>query len=210
MKRDKLVAALRESTGHNRALRREGNVPAVLYGSLDQPLHLSLSERDVDKFLRENTTGGTVDLIIDGKTYLALFKDLQIHPVKQRVLHLDFQALSADVKVKVTIPIVLNIAEQDRGIMVQQLLNEVDIEALPRHLVSQLDLDIDRVEVGAEMLLKDHPIMQAEGIEVLTDPERSIYNVVEVRAFVEPTEGEEAEAAVDAEAVEEVDEADEE
>lgn len=217
MKREKLTAERREHVGGNKELRRNGQVPAVLYGAHIEAENLVFPVNVVDKYVSNNTTGSTVDLVVDGKTVLALLKDVQVHPVNRKVLHMDFQALKADEKIKVSIPVILNIADQDSDVMVQQNLNELEIEALPTDLVSEIAVEVPKSEIGDALYVKDLEIMKDDAVEVMTDEEEMIYNVVEVKEFVEPdpdaeaeeVEGEEAEETEGEETAEEGEEAEE-
>lgn len=213
MKREKLTAERREHVGGNNELRRNGKVPAVLYGAHIDADNLVFPMNVIDKYVSNNSTGSTVDLVVDGKTVLALFKDVQVHPVNRKVIHLDFQALKADEKIKVTIPVVLNISDQDNNVMIQQSLSELEIEALPTDLVSDIAIDVPKSEVGSSLYVKDLDIMKDDNVTVITDEEEMIYNVVEVKEFVEPDPDAEAEAAegeaVQPDATEEVEEAEE-
>lgn len=196
MSRYKLSAKNREQTGKSGALRRQNLVPAVIYGAHIESQHVEIPLNEVEKFVRHQAPGSTLDLKVGDKTHLALFKSVQTHPVTQKVMHIDFQALKADEKVKVTIPVHFTVSEHIKGMMVQELLNEIEIVALPADLESQVIVHVEEGEIGDVMLLEQLDIAKNEKVEVLTPLDTAVYNIVEIRAFVEP------EVETDEEAVE--------
>lgn len=201
MSRDFLEAQLRENKGKssNAALRREARIPAVVYGGKEEPTLLSLSETQTQRFLNSHHVGSALDLVIDGEKTFVLLKDMQSHPVTQKVLHMDFQRLMADEKIKVSIPIFLTGLDQVQGdAIVQELLNELEIETLPRYLIDSLNLDVSSVQVGESLSVADLPIFTDENYTVITPHDSLIYNVIEPTSFEE----EEAEEADGVEAVE--------
>lgn len=203
MSRYKLEAKARPTTGKSGALRRQNRIPAVVYGGHIDSQAIEIPSNVVEKFVRHQGTGSTLDLVVDGKTHLALFKAVQVHPVTQLVMHLDFQALKADEKVRVTIPVHITVGEHIKGMMVQELLNEIEIFALPADLESSVSVHVEEGEIGDVLTLADLEIAKNDKIEILTDLESPVYNIVEIREFVEPVEGEDEVAAEEAGEVEE-------
>jgi len=103
-------ATARENTGKGaaRTLRSQGQVPAVIYGHDREPQALSLNARDLDKLLGHIQAESTViEVTVGGQTSKTLIREIQRHPIKRQILHVDFQALVAGEKVTVNIPIVL-------------------------------------------------------------------------------------------------------
>lgn len=208
MSRYKLEAKPREKTGKSGALRREHRIPAVVYGAHIESQAVEIPQNEVEKFVRHQGTGSTLDLVVGNDTHLALFKAMQVHPISQMVMHLDFQALRADEKVRVTIPVHIVLGEHmsSDSMMVQELLSEIEIIALPGDLESSVTVHVDEGEIGDALTLGELDIAKNDKIEILTDLESPVYNIVEVREFVEPEldeeglEGEEAPAEATEEA----------
>ncbi|HET9004020.1 MAG TPA: 50S ribosomal protein L25, partial [Gemmatimonadaceae bacterium] len=106
-----LTATARATSGKGaaRSLRREGSVPAVIYGHAREAQSLAVPSRDLEKLLGSIAAGSTVvELAIDGKTSRTLIREIQRHPFKRHVLHVDFQELVAGEKITVMIPLVLH------------------------------------------------------------------------------------------------------
>lgn len=211
MSRYKLEAKIREKTGKSGAMRRENRIPAVVYGPHIESQAIEIPLNEVQKFMRHQGTGSTLDLVVGDETHLALFKNVQVHPVTQLAMHLDFQALSATEKVRVTIPVFIHVSEHLRGMMVQELLNEIEIIALPGDLESSISIHVDEGEIGDVLTVGELDIAKNEKIEILTDLEAPVYNIVELRDFSEEeeeeaVEGEEGEVSEEAETEEESEE----
>lgn len=211
MSRYKLEAKIREKTGKSGAMRRENRIPAVVYGPNIESQAIEIPLNEVQKFMRHQGTGSTLDLVVGDETHLALFKNVQVHPVTQLAMHLDFQALSATEKVRVTIPVFIHVSEHLRGMMVQELLNEIEIIALPGDLESSISIHVDEGEIGDVLTVGELDIAKNEKIEILTDLEAPVYNIVELRDFSEEeeeeaVEGEEGEVSEEAETEEESEE----
>src|SRR5438045_2454161 len=147
-------ATAREGTGKGaaRTLRRQGQVPAVIYGHGREPLSLALNARDLDKLLGHIQAESTViDITVGGQTAKTLIREIQRHPIKRQILHVDFQALVAGEKVTVNIPIVLTgIPEGVRleGGVLDETLRGLEVEVDTSNItdnvesvVSQLDID---------------------------------------------------------------------
>jgi large subunit ribosomal protein L25 len=202
-------ATAREGTGKGaaRSLRRQGQVPAVIYGHGREPISLSLNARDLDKLLGHIQAESTViDISVGGQTAKTLIREIQRHPIKRQILHVDFQALVAGEKVTVSIPIVLNgIPEGVRleGGVMDQTLRELEIEVDPANIPDHAELDVTNMVIGDSLHVSD--IKLPEGVEILDDPETSVAVLAAPRAVIEetaaPEAAEGAEAAVEPEVI---------
>lgn len=139
----------------SRRLRAEGKVPAVLYGSGVDAQSLAVSWRDLRAALTtEKGLNAVITLQVDGDDHMTIVKDLQRHPVRRDVLHVDFLAVSRDVAVQAEVPIVLEGEPtkvlQERGV-VEQMLHALTIMAKPDSIPGSLTLDISDLEVGVTM-----------------------------------------------------------
>jgi large subunit ribosomal protein L25 len=184
-----LSATARSTAGKGaaRALRREGNVPAVIYGHARQAQSLAVPTRDLEKLLDVIAAGSTVvELSIDGKPSRTLIREIQRHPFKKMILHVDFQELVAGEKIIVSIPIVLHgIPEGVRlgGGILDQVLRELEIEVDPSNIPNHLDLDVTDLIVGHSLHVRDLQI--PAGVTVLADEDAPVALVQISRAAIE-------------------------
>jgi len=203
-------ATLREDKGKGaaRSLRARGQIPAVIYGHDHAPQSLALNARDLDRMLGHIQAESTViEVTIDGKTSKTLIREIQRHPIKRQILHVDFQALVAGEKVTVNIPITLvGIPEGVKleGGVMEQPLRELEIEVDPSNIPDHFELDVSALKIGDSLHVSD--IKAPEGVQILDDPETSVVVVAAPRAVIEETpaaEGVEgaAEAAAEPEVI---------
>ena len=184
-----LSATARNTAGKGaaRSLRREGKVPAVIYGHARQVQSLAVPTRDLEKLLETISAGSTVvELTVDGKPSRTLIREIQRHPFKKQILHVDFQELVAGEKIIVSIPIVLHgIPEGVRlgGGILDQVLRELEIEVDPSHIPNHLDLDVTDLIVGHSLHVRDLQI--PAGVTVLADVDAPIALVQISRAAIE-------------------------
>ena len=185
--------------GAARSLRSQGQVPAVICGHGRQPQPLALNARDLDKLLSHIQAESTViEVTVDGHTAKTLIREIQRHPIKRQILHVDFQALVAGEKVTVSIPIVLlGVPEGVRleGGVLDQTLREIEIEVDPSNIPDHVEYDITNMVIGDSVHISDLKV--PEGVEVIDDPETSVAVLAapravieEVAAVAEPVEGE--------------------
>ena len=183
--------------GSARTLRSKGFIPAVIYGHGRDPQALSLNARDLDKLLGHIQAESTViEVSVGGTTSKTLIREIQRHPIKRQILHVDFQALVAGEKVTVSIPIVLEgIPEGVRlgGGVLDQTLRELEIEVDPSSIPDHIEFDVTNMVIGDSVHVSD--LKMPEGVEVLDDPETSVAvlaaprAVIEETAAIEPVEG---------------------
>jgi large subunit ribosomal protein L25 len=181
-----LEVFLRAGTGKEaaRRIRREGKIPAVLYGRKMETFHLSLKPEELKKILtrgaRENTliglkvSGPESDKV--GKQVVML-KDLQVHPISQSYLHADFYAVAMDEKVEVDVPIRLTGKPEGikTGGILAQALRELRIRCLPSDIPEFVEVDVRALDIGDSSHVRDIPL--SEKYEVLTDPDISLASV---------------------------------
>lgn len=195
MERALLHASLRKAnTSDNKQLRKDLRVPAVLYGSHIDPQPISLGHSELIKFIRGHHVGSSLNLELEGEQHFVILKDVQTHPVRGHILHLDFQALQAGEKVRVTIPVFLRgLDKVHDDLIVQELNTEIELSVLPQHLIDSIIIDVSEVKVGDSLSIADLPINSDENFEVFSSPDQMIYTVMEATVFEEPElEGEES------------------
>jgi large subunit ribosomal protein L25 len=202
-----LSAKPRDNSGKgvSRKLRGEGRIPAVVYGHGRDPLSLSINTRELERLLDHIAAESTViDLDIDGKPSKTLIREIQRHPFKRQILHVDFQELVAGEKISVRLPIVLvgvpDGVRMDGGIL-DQTMRELEVEVDPSNIPNHIEFDVTKLTIGSSIHVRDIPL--PEGVEVLDDDDASVCVVSAPRAVVEevPVEGEVTEAAAEPEVI---------
>ena len=184
-----LGAEMRTDSGKGvaRKLRAAGRVPGVIYGHAREPQSLSLVARDLDKLLSQIAVSSTVvELSLGGATTKTLIREIQRHPFKKVVLHIDFQELVAGEKVTVNVPLVyVGIPEGVRlsGALLEQIMHSVEVLADPAHIPNHIDVDVTHLAMGHSLHVRD--LKLADGIEVLSDEDATMCAVIAPRAVVE-------------------------
>ena len=169
----KAVTGRELGTRPSRRLRRSGRVPAVVYGMGSEPLTVSVDKTDLRVAL--NTDAGLNALItldVEGGRQLSIIKDLQRHPVRRDVLHVDFLRIDADQEVEVDIPLVLTgeakKVTQASG-MVDQVMHHLPVLAKPADIPVEVTADVSDLEVGSSLRVSD--IELPAGVTPAGDPD---------------------------------------
>ena len=193
-----LSAEMRSETGKGvaRKLRAAGRVPGVIYGHGREPQALSLNARDLDKLLGSIAAGSTVvELSLGKATTNTLIREVQRHPFKKQILHVDFMELVAGEKVIVDIPLVfVGTPEGVRtgGGLLEQILHSIEVNVDPSSIPNHVDVDVSQLVMGHSLHVRD--LKLPEGVEVLTDEDATICAVIAPRAVVEEAAAPEGEA----------------
>jgi large subunit ribosomal protein L25 len=194
-----LTATRRDDTGKGvaRKLRADGQIPAVIYGHNREPQSLAISSRDLERLLDHISAASTViDLDLGGTTSRTLIREIQRHPFKRQILHVDFQELVAGETVTVEVPLVIvGIAEGVRvgGGILDQVLREVEIECDPGSIPNHIDVDVTNLTIGHSIHVGD--LTLPAGVTMLTDEEQTIAVCSAPRIEAEPVAAVEEEAA---------------
>ncbi|HWV23606.1 MAG TPA: 50S ribosomal protein L25 [Thermomicrobiales bacterium] len=203
-----LMAEPREIHGKKvKRLRRDGLVPGVVYGPVvDGTVSVSVSERIFSKFFMTHGHSTIFTLKWDGGNQPVLIREVQRDPVRREILHIDFFAPNMNVKLRQTVALVVhNHAETiEEGGVLQQSLNEIEVEALPADLPSEVAVDVsgltavgDSIHVGA--------IAAPANVEIVTSPDITVASIIHMA--VEEPEGEEGAEEAGEETAEAADEA---
>jgi len=205
-----LNAELREAkgTGASRRLRHAGKVPAVIYGAGRDPVNLSLDHDEIFHNL-ENEAFHTAILEVraGGDSQQAILRDVQMHPFKPRILHVDLQRVSATEKLHMKVPLHFVGDETCPGVktqggLVSHLMNEVDVTCLPSQLPEYIEADVSNLHLNESLHLSE--LKLPEGVEITSlahgGEDHAVASVLMVRHVVEEEveEGEEAEAEAEA------------
>jgi large subunit ribosomal protein L25 len=194
-----LEAHPREAGTKNEArrVRRDGKIPAVVYGAGKDSLAVSVDPRVVTRILNSETGHNTIfDLAFNGERTKAMIVDWQYEPIKGKLLHIDLKRIAMDKVLKVSVPIFLTGeaagVKQEGGIL-EQMLREVEIECLPADIPSHIDVDVSDLTFGKVLRVSDLP--HSEKVKFLTDANQPVAHVTSVKEEVVATPEAVAEAA---------------
>jgi large subunit ribosomal protein L25 len=198
-----LAAQVRRSIGKGEArrMRRAGRVPAVAYGAGLESTPVSVDALELYHVLHTGAgTNAIISLGIDGRSQLVLAREIQRHPVRRDILHVDFVTVQQNVKVDVDIPIALEgeAPGAEVGGVVSQELYTVRVSVLPLEVPEHIIARISELGIGDVLRLGDLEL--PDGVELLDDPERNVVSVVaptvapteELEEALAPAEGEAA------------------
>ncbi len=167
-----LIAEIREDQGKgaSRRLRHQGQVPAIIYGAGRPPRSLSFDHNKVLKQLEnESFYSSVLNIKVGSRNQAAILKDMQRHPAKPRIMHMDFQRIVEDEEIKMNVPLHFigeDIAPgvKEGGGKVSHIMTDVEIVCLPRYLPEYIDVDVSALELDAMLTLSD--IKLPEGVEM--------------------------------------------
>lgn len=186
-----LSATKRDNTGKGvaRTLRREGAIPAVIYGRTREPQPLAINARELLRLLEHISAENTViDLTVDGRTARTLIRQIQRHPLKRDIIHIDLQELVAGEKVEVRIPIVLQgtpAGVRVSGGILDQVMRELRVRVDPSNIPPRVEVDVTELNIGHSIHVNELSV--PSGVEVLDDDEATIATVGAPKAIEEPT-----------------------
>jgi large subunit ribosomal protein L25 len=204
-----LTAEIRTTKGKGaaREMRRGGKVPAVIYGRGREPSQLALDGVVLGRLLEKIVPASTiVELTVDGATVRTLIREVQRHPVRPGIVHVDFYEIRAGEKIRLEVPIhCIGIPDgvRNQGGTLDQVIRTVEIEVLPADIPEKVELDVTALTIGKSLHISDLSIPNAE---ILMDPSLTVATVVAPRveevaapaaapAEGAPVEGEAAAAA---------------
>src|SRR2546421_10782101 len=187
-----LSATAREKTGKGaaRQARFEKRVPAVIYGHGRATQSLMVDALALEKALTGIEPESTlIDLTVDGKKARALIREIQRHPLRPDIIHVDFYEIKADEKVTLKIPVHLvgtPDGVRNAGGVLDQVMREVEIEVLPEHIPDRVELDVTPLAIGHSRHVRD---LQIPNVTILSGADLTIATVVPPRAeeVVAPT-----------------------
>ena len=199
-------------TSNSRRKRSEGMVPGVVYGAGKDSVKVSISHNELLKKLNnEAFLNSILTISVDDKEESVLIKDIQVHPSRRQVMHLDLQRVRSDVAIKVSVPLAfinddIAVGVKLGGGTVTPLMNEVEISCLPKNLPERLEVDVQTLELDDMLYLEDIVLPDGVEISLLTQEEPANEPIVAVRLLQiqeepeveEVVEGEEGEEGVEA------------
>jgi large subunit ribosomal protein L25 len=157
-----------------RRLRREGQVPGIIYGGGEDALSFAVDERELRHALAAR--GAVVELELDGKATVAVLKDAQRHPVRGHTMHVDFLRVRLDVAIHSVVALELIGGEDAPGTIeggvLEHVTREVNIESLPTDIPERLQLDVSGMQVNDTMFLSS--VSAPQGVTILDDLEETV------------------------------------
>jgi large subunit ribosomal protein L25 len=174
---NKIAASVRTETGKgaSRRARRDGKIPAVLYGHGADPQHLELPGKDFAAVLRHSGTNAVLTLDIEGTEQFALTKALDIHPIRRSITHADLLVVRRGEKVTVEVNVEV-IGEAVPGTLVTQEMNTIEIEADAMAIPQSVTVSVEGIEPGTQFTAGQ--IELPPGVSLIADPELLVINVV--------------------------------
>ncbi|GEM32111.1 50S ribosomal protein L25 [Nocardia neocaledoniensis NBRC 108232] len=197
---NQIEAAVRTEFGKGaaRRTRRDGNVPAVLYGHQAEPQHLSLNAKAFAAILRTHGTNAILNLVVDGKQQLAMTKSVVVHPIRRYIEHADLLIVKRGERVVTDVNVVVT-GDAAAGTLVTQEATTLSIEADALKLPESIEVSVEGVEAGTQILAGS--IELPAGVTLAGDAEALIVNVIAAPSAAALDE--EGEGAAEAEAAEE-------
>lgn len=180
-------------------IRKEGKIPAIVYGKNFEPIAIAIEALDFQHIFRAAGTSHLIDMNVGDNRFKTLVKDIQLDPVSGKVIHVDFMKINMKEKITAEVPLVF--INESPAVVTQEgsLINPVDsieIECLPADLPAEITVDLAVLD-DFEKNIKVSDLNIPSGVEVLSDPE-------EIIAFVQEPRSEEEMAELETEIVEDV------
>jgi large subunit ribosomal protein L25 len=184
-----------QGTGASRRLRNAGKTPAIVYGAAAEPQLIELDHNALFHALKKEAFHSSIlDLEVAGKSQQVLLRDVQYHPWKQIILHVDFQRVDPSKKIHTKVPLhYLNQetakAVKQGGAVLTHVMNEVDVVCLPGALPEFIEIDLTNVEVGKSLHVKDLNLPKGVELAPHVEQENPVILSVTVPAAVVSEEG---------------------
>lgn len=197
-----LNAATGRITGSpaSRRLRREEQIPAVVYGLGMEPLSISVDRRELRRALSGPSGVNTIlDLTVDGQVYPAIVKEMQRHPVRREVAHVDFLQVDLNVEIVVNIPVRLDGEAREvarNNGLVDQQMTEIAVRTTPRNIPDEIVVDVTEMTIDTVIHVGD--VTLPAGVTAAVDADYTVVGVTVLRASEAEATGDDAEGADDA------------
>ncbi len=185
-------------TSESRRIRREGKIPAVVYGKAE-PLHISVDAKEFTTKIGSLSESVLITIKIGRKSHTVLIKDYQIDFLSDDLLHLDFYEIAKGEILRTHVPVVLEGSPKGvlEGGLLEQLLHELEIECLPKDIPESIVVSVGELELNESIHVRGLTI--PHGVKILTNEDRTVVTVVPKKAEEVEEEVEEEEAEVEEE-----------
>ena len=181
-----------QGKGASRRLRRDGRVPAVVYGSTKEAVVIELNHKDLYHQLKNETFHASIlTLNLDGKKETVLLRDVQMHPFRLQVLHVDFQRVSADQKVHMKVPLHFLNADIAPGVKltggnVSHIMSELEVSCLPKDLPEFIEVDLAELTAGHSIHLSQLTLPKGvESVQLARDEDLAVATIMIPRGGAE-------------------------
>lgn len=196
----KLDMQKRDKVGSNavRKLRVKELIPGVIYGKNFEPINVTVDEKELRKVHLMAGTSSLIDVKVDGEEHTVIIKDVQKHPFKNHYVHVDFKEIKMGEVANFTIPVVLEGRDEIRlqPSVLMQLLDEVEIECLPKNLPNEAAVSVIDMQYGDTFEVKDLDVFKNPDIKVLNDETEAVCSLSEPKEEVIEEDVEEVSADV--------------
>ncbi|WP_071705197.1 50S ribosomal protein L25 [Murdochiella vaginalis] len=195
----KLNATKREGSGKNRVdkLRAAGQIPAVIYQKGEENALIQVKDLEFAHVYNKAGSSSLVDVTVDGEVKTVLIKEVQRHPYRNEVLHIDFQGVRMDEVVRLMVPVVLLHRDEIRvqPSILLQMIDEIEIECLPGDIPAQAEVDVENMQIGDVLTVADLDVAKNDKVQVLIDENEPVASLSEPQEESIEEEEETTEAA---------------
>lgn len=195
-----IEAELRSQTGKSAAhkIRREGKIPATVYGAHQDPVNVTVDPKKVAGILHSEAGHNTIFQlqVSGGETSSVMIVDWQRDPVKGKLLHVDLKRIAMNEVMRVKVPVVIRgeaTGVKNQGGILDQVTREVEVECLPGQIPEHIDVDVTELSIGQSLRIGD--LKLANGVRPLMDADRVIVHVIAVKESAPAPEAAPAEEA---------------
>lgn len=176
-----LSADVRTEAGKKIAkrLRRQGRLPAVVYGEREEPIACSVEQRALTDLLRDHGRNAIIALTAGDKRQSTIVKDIQYHPLNGDILHADFHRIDLTRKIVVEVPIAAQgvpVGVRNDGGILEHMLHGLEVECLPTDIPDQIGVDVSKLEIGDSLHVSDIAL-DGDDLTLVTDVDRTVFAV---------------------------------
>ena len=174
-------ARAKQGTGASRRLRNSGRTPGIIYGAAAEPQLIEVDHNSLWYALKKEAFHASVlDLDLDGAKSQVLLRDVQYHPFKQLVLHIDFQRVDANTVLTMKVPVHYSGAEESPAVkidkcMVTPVVTEIEVRCMPKDLPEFISVDLSKLEKGATLHLND--VVLPKGVTLVSHSNAAVISV---------------------------------
>jgi len=180
-------------SGSSNRIRNSGHIPGVVYGHNTTPQNIEVDRKDFNNILRNYGTSVLVDLKVGNRTIISMIKEIQRDPVKNNILHIDFQAVSYNKPIHTTVPVTLVGRErvENNQATTQYQLRELNVECLPQNIPENIQINVKDLAFGHPLKIGD--VEFSEEVIVLHDPEEIVASLTHAQQVADREVSEEIE-----------------
>ncbi len=180
-------------------MRANKTIPGVIYSRGEESVHVSVNEIEFLKVYKSAGSSSLLGLELEGVTIPAIIKEIQRHPFKNEILHVDFQKLNMNEKVKMNVPIILTNRDSIKlqPSILMQLLDQIEIECLPGNIPNGAEVNVEDMDFTTPLLVKDLDIAKDGDVVILRDLEDVVCSLAQPSTVKEDNDGDNSEETSD-------------